>query len=508
MNSRSFYSVLRHDIAENKKLLWCTAFVTVLCFGFAITHFSIGVDDPAGNYYLHSREWGSMIQQGRLLHVALERITGTVEFLPFFNNFLAACLFCGSALAFCGLFQMVSGGKLSEFSLIAFATAFISYPILNEKFIYDLDAVVTMISYGACALALGHAWQYLRGGQRRDFWLAVVLTMVSISSYESFVFLYICGVFALFCVEILVGDEKLHFGKAFREGLKYAGILLLSMAVYYGIVFLVQFVTGQFGIFKRNSEWSLIKTVGLGPVAKNLWSSFQWAVLDSQSVSMRVFRLFTMLGFPVIAWCAIRKKSPVLFLAYGAFWLGNFGIHIISGTYTLRMAQTQCLFTAMTLMVLVQLVQSRPLPKAAAALAVSILVTVQAADMNRWFYNDYIRYQKEAYVVHTVATDLQKGWDLSKPVVFTRAEHRDYLDEDFYPYGGDNGWSVINWSLQAFDDSTTPLLFEFFRMQGYNFLIKPTQDQALLGQEYAQNQPVWPMDGYIQEYDEIIVVHF
>ena len=87
MKKRSYWTVLNEDILTNKKLLFCVLFTAILCFGFPITNFSIGVDDSAGNYYLYGSAQGTMIQQGRLLHVLLSRLTGAIEFLPFFTDF-------------------------------------------------------------------------------------------------------------------------------------------------------------------------------------------------------------------------------------------------------------------------------------------------------------------------------------------------------------------------------------------------------------------------------------
>ena len=49
------------DLLQNRRLLFCAVFVTILCYGFAITHYSIGVDDVARNYYFYSDGSGSML---------------------------------------------------------------------------------------------------------------------------------------------------------------------------------------------------------------------------------------------------------------------------------------------------------------------------------------------------------------------------------------------------------------------------------------------------------------
>ena len=95
------------DVLQNRVLVFTALFVTILCYGFAVTHQSIGVDDVARNFYLYSDGSWNMIRQGRLLHVLLNTVTRFVAFIPFFTEFVGASLFCLSALLFCGLFQTV-----------------------------------------------------------------------------------------------------------------------------------------------------------------------------------------------------------------------------------------------------------------------------------------------------------------------------------------------------------------------------------------------------------------
>ena len=149
-NSTSSYF---RDLLHNRTLLFCAVFVTVLCYGFAITHYSIGVDDVARNYYFSRTEAWNMIQQGRLLHLLLNAVTHSIDWIPFFTEFVGASFFCLSALLYCGLLQTVCEGKLSTTALVAFTAVYLSSSINVEKFLYHLDVIATMISYLPARLA-------------------------------------------------------------------------------------------------------------------------------------------------------------------------------------------------------------------------------------------------------------------------------------------------------------------------------------------------------------------
>lgn len=508
MLTNEFSDTFCNKILKNKWLIVAIIFVSVLCFGFTITNFSIGTDDPARNHYLYSTNEGSMIQQGRLLHVVLNMLTGAVAFIPFFNDFLGASLFALSALLFCALFQTIAKKDLPSGALISFATIYISYSIINEKFIYNLDVVAVMLSYCACAIALAYAFLYTKSKKRMYFLVSIAFLIVSISSYESFIFLYICGVFFIFLLRILINQEKISLKSLVLEGLKYALILILAVVTYYLAVVLVQILTHQYGNFVRTSEWRWFADLSpleqLIAVTKVIIKPF----LVSSYLPLREFTIVALVGIVFVLYLSVKRKDFILFICYLAFLTANFGIHYVVGFTMYRAAQTFCFFVAGTVLLLMYFVKPHRTENVILSSIVVLIVLIQSADMNRWFYNDHVRYQKEKFAVDSIATKLIGEFDVQKPVVFTCNGFLDYL----YNFDADadaqvNGSSVINWGVRAFKDPTTPLLVELFHMHGYDFVKTSSKEQADLGQKLSEDMPSWPSPGSIKEYDDFIIVN-
>lgn len=511
LETGSFWKLLRDSVLKNKLILWSTIFVAVLSYGFAITHYSIGVDDPAAWHYLHTDGELSMIQQGRLAHVLLEWLTGVVEFIPFFHDFLGVALFVASALALCGVFQYVTGGAFSAGSLAAFSGIYLSYSLINEKFIYNLDMIVTMLSYLAFAFALLYGYQFVYERKRKALPAAFAWTILSISSYESFIFLYVTGVFFLFLLKIFVNREKISFTQLLCKGLQFAAILAAACLVYYGAVVIVQLATQQFGKFNRDTRWS--RSEGFWETFLLAWKRVAEGMRQRDYFPILVFDLAAALGGGIFAVLSIRKRTVSGFLCFLGFLLSNFLIHVAGCEVLYRAAQGYCFFVAgVALLLLYQLetlnrgTVRKWLLRGGYILAI-YLVFLQAADLNRWFYNDYVRYQKEEFAIHSIATRLVAECDVSKPVVFTNRDYSSYL----YSFRGDNqtnGNSMLTWAVGAFGEPTSPVMIELFRMHGYHFLQSPTYQQAVEAEKLAENMPPWPQKGSIQEFDQVIVVNF
>ncbi|MDY3225838.1 MAG: glucosyltransferase domain-containing protein [Candidatus Faecousia sp.] len=503
------------DLLRNRALLFSAIFVTVLCYGFAITHFSIGIDDVARNYYFYGQESWNMIQQGRLLHLLLNGLTHAIDWIPFFTEFVGAALYCLSALLFCGLFQTVCEGKLSAISLIAFTVVYLSSSINVEKFLYHLDVIATMTSYCACALGLLYAYRAVALGERRAAIPAVPLVMCAIASYESFLFLYICGVFAILMLEILKNPKQCTFSALLRSGLHYALILIVAVLAYYGLVAAVQLLSGQPRSASPYTVWQDTES-GFFPtfcsILSNILSYFHTS-LSANYVPVRIFTAVSCAGGVLTLLLSLRRKNVWLIPCFAALFLSNFCIHIILGGFHPRIAQTFCFYVGFLVLLGTAWCERKKAARTVAVVCVSLLVFVQSADMNRWFYNDYVRYQKEAFVVNTIATKLAGSYDLSKPVVFTNCpshwkDDSGYLMTRLYEGGDVNGNSVIYWCGNTVTDYCPTFASDLFRLHGYDFLVSPTREQARRAQKLAEGMPVWPQEGCIREFEDLIAVNF
>ena len=499
--------VFLKNIVKNKTLMWAAALTAVLCFGFVITNHSIGVDDPLRNHYLFSHESGSLIQQGRLLPLLFNALTGMVDFIPFFNEFIAAALFLLSALLFAALFQYVAKGTLSTLSLTAFVCLYISYSIINEKFIYSLDVVPLMIAYCCIPLSLLCAYRFSQENRWRDMLVGTVLLMLALGSYESFLFLYFCGVFAVWLIQYGLSESKARFKPLLVSGLKYALIFVAAVVVYYAIVYGVQILTDQYDVWQRSNPWMYKDEFGNRGFTLQNASAVHQRIKDGirkiDYLPILEFDIAVVVGGIVSLFLSVRKRSVYPMLFFIPFCLGNLVIHYISGFIMYRSAQTFCLFVAFTALLLLSQVEKIRKLRNVLALAVVFLVLIQSADLNRWFYHDQQRYEKESFAINAMATQLVAECDLSKPVVFVNAPSGGYLDEKLEWGSSVNGNSVIYWGVGAFG---TGKMHEVFEACGYTFLKRPTEEVKALAKTASLEMPAWPTEGCIREFDGFIVV--
>lgn len=503
--NRTYKSVFAEDILKNKVLMIGSILVAILAFGFAVTNFSIGVDDPAAHHYLHTLGWGNMLQQGRLLHILFDRLTGQLTFIPFLNDFIGAGLFWLSGVLFCGLFQYVTNSRLHTLSLLVFCGVYLSYPVTAEKFIYNLDTIVTMFSYVCVAYSLIKAYEFVYYKKKLSFLLSLGALVLGLGAYESFIFLYICGVFAIFILKCVVAEEKVTLKDAFVKGLQFLLILVLAFVLYYGAVYVLQVYKDQVGLFERASVWNAAE-LDVKQTLTMIYNRLLQTAKSGKFISVTEFLIFTGVGAALSLVYAVKRKSIVLPLCFLGLFAANLGIHIVVGFVMLRGAQTLCFFAGLVALLVVYCCKAEKFTwvKYGVSAVACLLVFVQLAELNSAFYDDYARYKKEEFVVHTIATRLAAECDVSKPVVFIN-RGTGYLNsslEDREVIGN----AMMYWGVHTFGEEQSPIMLEIFAMHGYNFLVLPDAETVAKAKEHAAEMGAWPAQDCIKEFDDYIVV--
>lgn len=505
MVTKKFKNVFYSTIIDNKKLIWSSVLITILAYGFTITNFSIGIDDFAAFHYLHTDGWGNMIQQGRLAHVLFEQILGIIRFVPFLNDCIGAILFWFSAMLFCALFQYVTKGKLSTNCLIVFSGIYISFSIINEKYIYNLDVIVTMFSYVAVAYALLCTYEFVHNRKRRYCFAAIAAMMMGIASYESFVFVYLCGMYAIFLLETIIGEKRMNGKKVVLTSLYYMFVLVSAIIIYYIIVAIVQVAAGQMGVFERDAIW--FNGNGIIENLTQVIVNLAYGITRFSYLPILEFAVFSLIGFLFACYYTWKRRSLVIIWIFLFLFLSNFGIHIILGVFTYRAAQSLCLFVGVSAIMAVTFLEANKVTKKLVYLSAVFVIVQQLFDLNQWFYIDYARYKKEVFAIHSIATRLVTECDVSKPVVFTNRPSDGYL-QVMNSDNQVNGLSLVYRGIAAFGDIQSPDMIRLFEMHGYDFLKQPTLEQAQDAIEKSKEMEGWPKRESVKEFDEFIIVNF
>lgn len=433
----------------------------------------------------------------------------------------------------------------------------------------------------------------------RQWVLSAVCLWIAMGCYESFMVVYLAGVCVVLCSGLLcrrnadtlceVTDVKqskrckctigVFRALCIAAGIAVTGMILRSL--------MVAGVTAVFGLEhlkEVETQRSITEMLGwmrdpenaglLGMILKRIF--VMYGVFAYAYYPIKIYVISCVIVGIVSIWMGIRRRNfwiPVL--AVGSF-IASYLLVIIEGKATFyRSAQFLPMVSAWGLLLIVYAVSGitaampKCRPQASADRAVTdrtasdqicasgmwqscgrvlngivcaaliVIVWNQCTDMNKWFYIDDMKYQDAKDTVSKIAYELEKNYDISKPVAFTGTytppksiildAYIEYNSEIFYKmksitdlidehlldkfYRDYGVWvaqtpslSVIDWGREAFDSGEE--LMRFFGMHGHE--IRTLDDWELYQKvkEQAIGMPSFPEEGSIVDMGEYIIVNF
>ncbi len=501
---QEYRDIFKTFFLKNKASLLILALVCVLGYGFTITHYSIGVDNNAHELYYVQ---GGAISQGRITQVLLDILFGAYTYPPFWVNALSVIVLYFSSLMWCILFKRVGGENINSTACTIFSTVLVSYPIINEHFIFlPLDFP---LGYGLTAMALMGCHEAFSKKNLGFGVLASILMVFVISLNESFAAVFLAGMLMIFMLEIIFGDNLKNAGQIVKKMLSFAAVLLIAVVCEWALLRIIQlFYQPEVAVGAANTRIFWLDTSAL-VIVKNLF----WGLISKYAIIAKtylpIFVLLLACGIILIStiYWAIKKKRPVLFILLLLMYLSIVSLNIVKGgTLPYRTDSALAVFVGFSMMLLWITLGNKRL-RVIYGILIIILVINQTRVLNNWFYNDYKRYERDLEIEENISNEIETYHDASKPILFIGWVENS-PDTRTIP-GEYNGVQYFN-QYSNYREKANPysyLLLDFFRIHGHAFT-DATEEYYEEGREIAEDMPSYPKPGYIKEEEEYIIVNF
>jgi len=549
---------------EISVFLKCRAYMVVLVlvsicsYGFSITHYSIGMDDTAIPLYFdegvapYVGRW-SFFVINKIFHIHIG------DFAPWMTELLSVIILMLSVTLWCILWKRVCepGVVLPTWSYLFAAAVFISCPLISEVFVFYLHNGIC-IGYGLTALALISLMESLAAGRSRKdkikkVLLASLFLTIALGFYESFAIVYgVGGIMAFLLLRRIYGKEGQGTNYCVKIG-GWIGRGLFSVLISLLLRAVILFILGIAFDLKRLEIYNVLYRSLFGDnfrepglLAMNLKRFYAMYYVNAVvylPITVLVLSLMVIAAYSLVY--GMKKKDIFLPVCSAAVIVLPILMSIVEG-YATHYRSSQyvpliCAYAVLLLVIECAVHKMHRVFLVTGGFLWAILVYNQCADMNRWFYIDYLKYQDAARVMEQVAHDLEENYDVSKPVVIGGGYRVPYsitedaccsfyssqygwicrltdpidphLKEKYYAEGG-HGYvfaeapyvSVLQWGVTAFD-GTNRQLIEFWRMHGYTFQCVTDLEVIKEAGQIRENMPGFPAKGYIQEEKDYIIIN-
>lgn len=554
---------------RNKYYVLALAITSLFSYGFLITHATVGIDDTPYAYYFKE---GLAAIVGRWVLFLLNKIVSIADFAPFLTDLAGVLLFMAGVTVWCVLLKRVFKNSIPISGYIIFACLFISNPLISEVYTYHLHNgiatgyLLTGISL-CCFLEATERFHDRRPVKKviLPLLLSAISLWAAMGCYESFMMVYLAGI----CLTLFSARLKKQEIKVSRALCMAAGIAALAVVFRSLMVLLVTWGFGLAGMKEEAVQRSVTELLGwilqpgafgeLAMIIKRVIVMYGVFAYAYYPITIYVSASFFLILFGI--WRTIRQRDGwILVLLIGSF-IASYLLVLIEGKATLyRSAQFLPLFCAFGILMFLYWLQGvqgffRSLKKLkspktkkrlvsvlniTAAVISVVIIWNQCADMNKWFYVDYLKYEDAKNTMNQIAYELGKNYDTGKPLVFTgnyqipkgiiEDAYVNYNSETFFKMnritqlldpellekfyrGGYGVWvaqtpslSVLDWGKSAFD--TNEELIRFFSMHGHEF--EAQTDYAVIAKAEMDSLafPSFPREGSIVDMGDYIIIHF
>ena len=534
---------------NNKIYVAMLCLTAVLGYGFMITHQTVGIDDTPYTYYF---EDGLNVIIGRWFLFVLNKIFHVADFSPFITDLAGVLILMVAVTVWCTVLYSVCRDRVPMWGYVFFSCIFLSCPLISEVYTYYLH---NGVSCGYLFVGVSLAFFKELVEWRRPVLCGLgsaFFLFAAMGCYESFMIVWLVGVLAVLLLMRCMGNRC----KVFRVLL--LGALLAIVAIIFRTI-MIPLCTAVFDLGALK-DGAIQRSIGemLGwMVEPDAYAEFSmiikrvlvmYFVFAHAYYPIRVFVLASAVIVIFALWRAIRQKDLWIGVLTVGLYIASFLLVVIEGSETLyRSAQFLPFICGFGALMLGFAVGNRPACKGlpgrcvtgVAVFVLSVVLWNQCFDMNRWFYVDWLKYQDAVRVAEQIATELEKNYDTSKPVVFagTYAVPEGIIEDAYVPYGSETYFkmrrmtdkidenlldkfnrdygvwvaqtpalSVIDWAIAAFD--STGEMVKFFAMHGYDLTLCTDMELRDEMNERMADYPHFPEEGSIVDMGDYIVVHF
>lgn len=494
MDWKEFYNEIL-----SKPIYWfCMVFVLILAFLFDLMNRTVGIDDLSRTYYIgDGNEMLAGTRWGKTLWI---RLLSNCEYAPFIDKYLTIFFLIVSAVLFSKLLCIyLCNNEHILLICILFSCSFVTFPLLNEVWVYNDSNVVAAGNEVLVAVSVLLLFRSKKFFSRESIVSSFLLAVV-VSSYESAGFLYISVVLSVILLDYIFRDRKNWIINGIRYAVPLGIALILRYVIGFGLIYMFHLEYQPNGA--TEIQWKF---------SENLGSQIITLLSDTLNYyfgrgliyyPITVFVVTFVMGTVWTMGHVFKKKDFMILILFILLCLSLFLQSFIQGTVMpYRTAQTIQYFSTFSLAVFIfgiSMTRKRRLFSVMVVLS-SFMIYRQAVFLNRCLALNNQRSEIESSAARQIGYRLKSMYD-EKPVIFVgwfdfgeninRQIRPDYSTPWGFLYRKiaiHLGWnytlskvydtnisSVLVWNTGAFHSQK--MMAEYFSYFGYDISVRDNDD--------------------------------
>lgn len=486
--------VMEHKLAFSV----CLA-ITVFAYAYNLFNFSLGLDEERDIV----RSLGTLenvkellVREGRYglyFYRVLETVDGS--FTAFVAEFLSVVFIFMNIVIAIKCFDVVTKGKIRNSAIVIFGGMFATLPFINAEIMcYSIMNAGVYFSMLLTTTALLLVARFYDNKVRSYLLWALGLTVFAMLCTEAHNVWFITGTVLINLVWVMARKET-----KWLDWFKYV--------LHYAITFIVAFVActlirsaiGQNGYAGGYIRW------GNAEPSVLIQAIFEWIemILTSKTIPGALYLglgLLTFIGFILIY--VIKEKGArgaLVAILSVCFVVAPFMLCFVAGSkMPYRTMEALILLEGGVWFVVINFIDKKVITRYVLVLAAVSIIWNQGVWMNRIFYGADLNSKLDMEMGYAIGEEIEKvanTTQVDKPVAFVGyVQHTSPAIHKLEAVGQ----SVFNRNQSKYSSF-------YLRYLGYKFQ-HASDAQVEKAKELAEDMSVWPLEGSVKEFDDIIVV--
>lgn len=485
------------------KYKWAFLICFCICFftyAYDLMNFSLGVDeerDIVRSIGTLENVKDLLVREGRYgLYIFRQLETVDGSFTVFVEEALAVIFIFLNIVIVTKCFDVVSEERLRESAIVIFGGMLASMPFINAEIMcYSIMNAGVYFSIMLTSTALLMIALFYKSKRKSKLGLALLLTVVALFFTEANNVWFITGTVLVNLVWV-IANNNINWSDWIKYVLHYVGIYTVAFVIY----LIIRSAIGQNGYTERYIQWGNGKFVDL---LQGIWEWISTTLLNRNlpGAIYLLISIFIFVGFIIIY--VLREKNTrvgLIFFLSICLLITPFSLCFVAGgKMPFRTMEALLLLEAGTWFVVINFVDKKAIARYILLLTAGIIIWKQCVWMNRIFFGADLNARLDMELGYDIGEEIERivgSKQVDKPIVFVGQ----------YKHTSPNIYKIDAVGQSIFYRESSRFKVYYLRYLGFNFQ-QADEQQVERAQQLSIKMNIWPLDGSIQEFEDIIVVH-
>ncbi len=487
----------------------------LLCFGYGLTHSSMGVDDEILSYW---SQFTSLLGVNRLGLFLTGKIFISYEYIPFVREFLFVIIYMFSINIYIKIFSDNFSQIFDEKSTIIFSCTMLAFPYTVFSYCFMDTNLENALSILLSSISVYLFYVYNGFNSIKKYILVFVFLIFSISFYETGIIYFLMIVFAYSIFKMICNQDKNKLGKELIISLTLSFLsLFINHCILLAIKKIIDFDREDKICELIKYDFSSLNSFLISieeNISKFINNFTETCKYDSASQMIVVCCL---IFFIIMIFYSVKKNKKFALLGIVFFILPLLPF-FITGNYEFfyRVYAPYSLFCAISFVLLYSICKRNEILKRVCIFFIFFAIFLLIQEINRILYTEYLKFQNDRMFAYSLKQEVLKLGD--RPLLIIGVKENPELNRQYYIEAAEINVSIFNWDRYDSIDSELFINrpYAFMKEQGYE--VKAYKDYVEINNEQDYNDfvenikklslgmTIYPINGSIKDCGDFILI--